>query len=147
MKGKSICTLCNGEKFLGELRDGKSVTAACKAAGISRSAAYDWRNDDAAFGKTWDEALEAGTDRLEDEAHRRAVEGVERPVFQQGRQVGSVREYSDTLLLALLKARRPERFKDRATFEHSGKMTLEELVRLSMEPPKKGGSKCRKLRQ
>ena len=30
----------------------------------------------------------------------------------------AIRRYSDTLLLALLKARRPERFKDRAVVEH-----------------------------
>jgi hypothetical protein len=49
--------------------------------------------------------------RLEDEAVRRAYEGVERPVFQGGKQVGVVREYSDTLLIFLLKALRPEKYR------------------------------------
>jgi hypothetical protein len=49
---------------------------------------------------------------LEDreDVHRvvdRAVEGVERPVFQRGQQVGTIREYSDRLLMFMLKARRP----------------------------------------
>ena len=54
---------------------------------------------------------------LEDEARRRALQGVEKPVFREGRQVGTVTEYSDTLLIFLLKARRPEKFRDRARFE------------------------------
>ena len=44
---------------------------------------------------------------------RRALEGGEEPVFYQGKIVGSVRKYSDTLLMFMLKARRPERYRDR----------------------------------
>ena len=36
----------------------------------------------------------------------------------QGSQVGTVRRYSDTLLIFLLKGRRPEKFKDRVA--HGG---------------------------
>ena len=46
-------------------------------------------------------------DNLEAEAYRRAVEGVERPVYQGGRLVGTVREYSDSLLTIMLRARHP----------------------------------------
>jgi hypothetical protein len=50
-----------------------------------------------------------GVDRLEDEAHRRAVEGYNpRPVYHKGKKVGEIREYSDSLLALLLKSRRPE---------------------------------------
>jgi hypothetical protein len=55
-------------------------------------------------------------DRLEDEAIRRASEGVSRPVLYKGRQVfvnGSPiyeTEFSDTLLIALLKGLRPETY-------------------------------------
>ena len=42
---------------------------------------------------------------MEDEAVRRAVEGVPRPVFYQGQIVGAVQEYSDELLIRMLKAR------------------------------------------
>ncbi len=45
---------------------------------------------------------------------RRAVEGVIKPVFHQGKRVGTLRVYSDSLLMFLLRARRPEKFADRA---------------------------------
>ena len=41
-----------------------------------------------------------------DEAHRRAVEGVKRPVFRGGKKVGEITEYSDFLLGKLLRRRR-----------------------------------------
>lgn len=65
--------------------------------------------------------MDLGTDALEDEAVRRAHEGVLKPVFQQGKEVGHVREYSDALMVTMLKARRPEKFKDRVASEVSGK--------------------------
>jgi hypothetical protein len=57
--------------------------------------------------------LEHGTDALEDEAVRRAVEGVIKPVFHQGKRVGTLRVFSDPLLMFLLRARRPDKFADR----------------------------------
>ncbi len=44
--------------------------------------------------------------------------GVLRPVFQGGKHVGDIREYSDTLLQFLLKGERPEKFRER--YEVSG---------------------------
>ena len=53
-------------------------------------------------------------DILEAEAHRRAVEGVEEPVgWYKGQAGGTVRRYSDVLLMFLLKGVLPERYKDR----------------------------------
>src|SRR5579883_342376 len=89
-----------------------SVSRAARLAGVPRRTAYDWRAADEAFGKAWDEALERGTDVLEDEAVRRASEGTLRPVFQGGKKVGTVREYSDLLLIFMLKARRPDKYRD-----------------------------------
>ena len=64
------------------------------------------------FAKEWDAAIEVATDTLEMEARRRASLGVEEPVYYQGQIVGYVRKYSDVLLMFLLKAQRPERFRD-----------------------------------
>ena len=75
--------------FLRVLASGSSVRAACEAAGISKTAAFAWRNDDADFAAAWDQANETGTEALEDEAVRRALAG------------------SDTMMIFLLKARRP----------------------------------------
>ena len=69
-----------------------------------------------------DEALAGGPDRLQQEAFRRDHDGVEEPLVSGGRQVVDgegrplvVRRYSDNLLVTLLKARRPERYKDRVS--------------------------------
>jgi hypothetical protein len=53
------------------------------------------------------------TEILEKEAWRRAREGHAEPVFQHGKQVGTIQRYSDQLLMFLLRARAPERYRDR----------------------------------
>lgn len=110
------------EKFLSALAQGFSVTNACEAAGIGRTAVYDWRNTDDAFKALWDDAIEQGSDVLEDAARRRALEGITRnkPIFHNGVQVGTevITEYSDTLMIFLLKARRPTKYRDNVKAEH-----------------------------
>ena len=97
-----------------------SVTKACQLSGVPRRTAYKWRDAEDGFAAAWDEALDRGADALEDEAVRRAFDGVDRPVFQGGEEVGTIREYSDSMLMFLLRGRRPERYKDRVAAEHSG---------------------------
>jgi len=101
-------------RFLQALANTGSVTAAIAVAGSSRTRVYELRKADPAFAAAWDEAEEAAVDRLEDEARRRAVEGIPEPLVSAGKLVRDdqgqpivVRRYSDHLLLALLKARRP----------------------------------------
>src|SRR5258708_5466962 len=81
--------------FLKELAEGGSWSAAAAAAGVSRRTPYKWRDADPAFTAEVDEAEETGTDLLEDAAMHRAVRGVKRPVYQRGKLVGHVTEYSD----------------------------------------------------
>jgi hypothetical protein len=104
------------ECFLLALANTGSVTAAIGVAGTSRTRVYELRKADPAFASAWQEAEEIATDRLEDEARRRAVEGVAEPLVSAGKLVRdddgqplAVRRYSDNLLLALLKAHRPPR--------------------------------------
>lgn len=99
--------------FLDSLRDGASISAACAAVGYARASAYEWRAADPEFSAAWDEAVEEGTDRMEDEAYRRAVQGTTKPIYQSGQRVGEVQEYSDTLMIFMMKARRPQKYKDR----------------------------------
>jgi len=100
-------------RFLGHLADTGNVSAACRLARLDRRTAYQWRSADAAFHRHWQEALDAAVDALEAEARRRAVEGVEHPHFHQGQVAGTVKRYSDALLMFLLRAHRPERFRER----------------------------------
>ncbi len=98
--------------FLKALTETVNVTLSCRKAGVPRRTVYDWREADAAFARRWDEALEEGIDLLEAEAHRRAFEGVERPVYYKGERVGEWRHYSDALATFLLRAHRPEKYRD-----------------------------------
>jgi len=93
--------------------------------GITRKTAYKLRQRLPDLAERWAEAIEAGTDYLEDEARRRAAEGVSKPVFYQGEQCGSVQEFSDTLLIFLLKGRRPEKFRDNINLDVSGAIQVE----------------------
>ena len=103
-------------RFLEALANTGSVTAAIAVANTSRTRVYELRKADPAFASAWQEAEEIATDRLEDEARRRAVEGIAEPLVSAGKLVRNddgkpilVRRYSDNLLLALLKAHRPPR--------------------------------------
>lgn len=73
---------------------------------------YRDREADDEFRRDWEDAIEAGTDRMEDEMLRRAVEGVDEPIYQGGKKAGTVKRYSDTLMIFSLKARRPEKYRD-----------------------------------
>lgn len=99
---------------------GGSVTRACQAIDVTRMTAYRWRDDDPAFAKEWDAAKAAGLDALEDEALRRAFEGFDKPIVHQGVITDTVREYSDTLAIFLLKGGKPEKYRERVSNEHSG---------------------------
>jgi hypothetical protein len=103
--------------FLAALAKTGNVSRACRAARVSRQSAYASRGDPA-FAAAWDDALEEAADLLEAEAWRRAKDGVLRPVFQAGKKVGTVREFSDGLLTFLLKGLRPHKFRERSTAEH-----------------------------
>ncbi len=107
MANRTKFTAKKRETFLSMLAEGWSVTKACRAIGISRRCAYDHRSADADFAAEWDAAWEEGGDVIEDEMLRRAVEGVEKPVYQGGVLVGLVQEYSDTLMIFALKGRKP----------------------------------------
>ena len=67
---------------------------------------------DKVFARAWREAAEIGTRALEHEAARRAYHGVSEPVFYKGEICGYVQKYSDSLMMFLLKARKPAMYRD-----------------------------------
>ena len=102
------------QRFIKALSKTGSVTKAAALAGTSRTRVYELRKVDPVFAAAWEEAEEMAADELEDEARRRAVEGVPEPLVSGGKLVRDddgqpimVRRYSDNLLVALMKARRP----------------------------------------
>lgn len=90
---KTIRTDRAREAFLAKLAESCNVALSCRAAGIGRSAAYAWRNDDPDFAAAWEEAEQTAADALEQEAWERATV-----------------DKSDRMLEILLKAHRPDKF-------------------------------------
>ena len=121
------------QRFLEALAATGNVTLAARAAAVSRTSVYAYRQADEDFERGWLEAEQIAGDRLEAEAWRRGVDGVSEPVVSAGRLVTGadgnplfVQRYSDQLLLALLRARRPE-FRAQ-TIDLTGTLTLEAIV-------------------
>lgn len=118
-------TLKRMDKLIQCLRQYGNPTRAAQAAGITRSLAYGWKAMYPGFSKVWTMAMNMAIDDLEAEARRRAFEGVLKPAgWYKGQAGGRVREYSDLLLMFLLKAHRPDKFKDRIEATGAGVLGL-----------------------
>lgn len=139
------------------------VKRACEAVDISRQTAYEWREENPNFAAAWDRSLRVGVGELEDEAHRRAFEGIDKPLVHQGQftviyerdkngkviydeeveevevdgkiekrvtrvprvqldknnqpRAATMKEYSDTLAIFLLKAHDPDKYRERSSVD------------------------------
>lgn len=113
--------VAHGSKFtpaaraiiLEKIAQAYSFTAACNAANIGTTTLQDWRKRDPEFDKQVLDAVERGTDLMEDELRRRALEGVEEGVYYQGVRVDTQVKYSDRLMELAVKARRPHKYRER----------------------------------
>lgn len=112
------------KRFLQAFERYGNVTRACKFAHISRDTVYRWRAEDPAFQQAWDLAHEDAADVLEAEAWRRAVKGTKKPVYQGGELVGNIQEYSDTLLIFLMKAANPGKYRETIHHQASGEVRV-----------------------
>lgn len=101
-------TTARRRRFLDALEETGNVTAAARAARVSRSSAYHLRARDADFAGAWDTVLNTAMDDVEHAIIARVLHGVERPVLYRGQVVTTVREYSDALSMFLLRRHRPE---------------------------------------
>lgn len=79
---------------------------------VSTKTMYSWRREDTIFAEEWDICEEMGVDSLEDEAVRRGHDGVEEDIYYKGEIVGQKTNYSDAVLMFLLKGKRRERYGD-----------------------------------
>lgn len=100
-------------RFLAELRENGSAALAADAAGLSYVQVQALREADPVFARAWADAMTEAVDRAEAEVYRRAFQGVDRPVFYAGQQVGIIKDYSDSLAALYLKAHRPDAYRDR----------------------------------
>lgn len=104
--GKRDWTRDKEQAFVSVLGDTCNVTRACAEAGVSASAAYARRKKNAAFRAAWLEAIAVAYQRLELVLLERAFNGTEKLVRRRDGSEERMREYSDQLGLALLKAHR-----------------------------------------
>jgi hypothetical protein len=88
--------------FLQTLAATAQVTTAVRASGLSESTIRRHRASDESFAARWAAALAEGVDRLETLMLDRALNGVEKPIWYGGKQVGTMTEYSDRTALAVL---------------------------------------------
>ncbi len=71
-------------RFLELLSLSGAVYASAHAVGLQPSQLYKRRKVDPEFDEAWSEAIKLSVDRLETEAYRRGVEGIDEPVIHQG---------------------------------------------------------------
>jgi len=107
------------DKVLAAVARGESVAAAARRAGVSRITVYRRLQRSSTFAQAFEDAYEEGTDRLEDAAYQLAIGG------------------DRSLLMFLLKARRPERYRETLQVEHDiGKKLADALDRAAKEVAK-----------
>jgi hypothetical protein len=87
--------------FLQYLREGYPVSRAAALAGVHRDTVYGWRERSPKFRRVWESAYAEGSDAVEEEARRRAVDG-----WDEATAWGVVHRYSDALLAVLLRGRK-----------------------------------------
>ena len=106
--------------FLATLAETGNVKQSAKAARIDRVTVYRKRDRDPAFAAKWDEAARIGVELLEDEAQRRAYSGADKPVYHLGKRIDVVKDYSDTLLIFLLKGAKPTKYRENQAWQQLG---------------------------
>ena len=118
-KGRKIPAEEWDQFFEAVISSGGNVSRACERMRVSRVTVYDRRDSDPEFAARLEQARDRGTDALEDEALRRAFEGVEEPVgFFQGVSYETRTNYSDALIQFLLKGNRPNKFRERISTDN-----------------------------
>ncbi len=99
--------------FLSILAQTGRVAEASRAVGFTDTSTLQaFRRSDEDFAEAWDEALQAAAHVLEEEAIRRATEGVLEPIYYKGEVAGYKTNYSDTLLMFILRGLKPGTYRD-----------------------------------
>ena len=112
-------------QFIENLMETGEPALAAKACGFTLATCQKHARDDEEFARAGFEALQAYRATISAEIHRRAIDGVEEPIFQGGMEVGSKRKYSDALLLAHAKRHMPNEYGDKKTITHEHVQALD----------------------
>ena len=128
-------------KFIKQLALVGRVDIACKKAMAGRGWVYEWRQKDHDFRDAFEEARSCGLESLKDEAFRRAYEGVDEPKFHQGEICGTVRKYSDSLLMFLIKQADPS-YREHFQIDHGNANSRPFLFQMTLHPDAIAASKA-----
>ena len=120
--------------FLEVLQKTGNISQSARTVGFHLGTVYRHRTNDEVFREAWEWAERQAADRLEEEARRRAVDGVKKPIMYQGKQVGTVKEYSDTLLVKMLEAKKPNEYKDQRAMGGAGVVVVNKINLGAPEP-------------
>ena len=92
------------EQFFEALAELGNMSKAAEAVEVSSSTMFNYKRDNLEFKSRCREAMLMYAESvLLAEVDRRAVEGVNKPVFYQGWKCGHIREFSDSLLMFRVK--------------------------------------------
>lgn len=128
MKSKTDTPEQRKGRFLSAFALTGNISSACKASTVGRSTVYEWQEHDNWFADAFRIAEIESTERLELEAYRRAHDGTTKVkrAYYEGKVVDEIEElnYSDTLLIFLLKARNREKYGDKVKVETEEKTSM-----------------------
>ena len=110
---KALTTFTHKKRaeFLALIAMGWAVQYAAQRVGISKVTAYSLQKKDKAFAEAWLEANRDKVEHLEQECFQRAV-GRDEIVIGKGGEPQMVKKYSDLLLIFLLKAEKPGKYRE-----------------------------------
>ena len=115
--GNTVRTPEKDNRFFDEFSRTAKITAAAQLAGYSRSTVYKYYHEDPEFAKRWVDAEKTSTEHLEEALYNRAVFGTTRiePIVYKGKIIfeREITEYSDTAAIFLLKARNPDKYREK----------------------------------
>lgn len=100
--------------FIEVLADTGQVEAAALHVNMSKQSCYQLRRSPGAeaFAAAWNAAIHQASLKLVDVAFERAFNGSEEPVFdREGRRVGRRMKFSDRLIMFLMRAHMPDRYR------------------------------------
>jgi hypothetical protein len=114
--------------LLGAFLEIGALNKACAMVGLDHSHHYYWMRTDPDYADAFTEAKVMVATTLEEEAIRRAREGVTRAVYHQGEVVGEQQHYSDTLMIFLLKGMMPDKYGN-AHVDRQDKQSISDLLK------------------
>ena len=119
-------------KFIATVVATDNLSAACRAVGISRTTLSRHLQEDPEFAQALQQARDEAADELEAIVRQRAVQGVPKRLWYKGEPVRDPEtgeqavevEYNVARELALLKAAKPHKYRDRADINVAGSVDV-----------------------